>query len=94
MTIHQYVSRFFLVFLLSVSALWQSAVFADDMQVNINTASAEEIAETVKGIGMTKAQAIVEYREQNGAFQSLDQLLEVKGIGEKTLEKNREALTL
>ena len=94
MTIHQHVSRFFLIFLLSISALWQTAVFADEMQVNINTASAEEIAEAVKGIGITKAKAIVEYREQHGTFQSLDELIEVKGIGEKTLEKNRDALTL
>ena len=63
-------------------------------QVDINTASAQEIASALKGIGIKKAQAIVEYREQHGDFASADDLLEVKGVGEKTLEKNRDDIQL
>ena len=59
--------------------------------VNINAASADEIYEvlTGKGIGPKKAQAIVDYRTEHGAFQTVEDLLEVSGIGEKTLEKIR-----
>ena len=62
-------------------------VFAEP--VNINTASSEEIAAALKGIGMSKASAIVRYREDNGAFSDVEQLLDIKGIGSKTLEKIR-----
>ena len=43
---------------------------------------------------MVKAQAIIDYRESNGEFLTVDELTEVKGIGEKTLEKNRDILTV
>lgn len=62
--------------------------------VNINTASAEELQKSLKGIGKVKAQAIVDYRTTNGPFTTVDQLLEVKGIGKGTLDKNRERITL
>lgn len=62
--------------------------------VNINTADAEQLQKSLKGIGKVKAEAIVEYRNTNGAFTSVDQLLEVKGIGKATLEKNRDKITL
>lgn len=62
--------------------------------VNINTASADQLAEALNGIGPHKAQAIVDYREAHGAFTSVDDLLKVKGIGEKMLAKNREYLLL
>lgn len=62
--------------------------------LSINQASAESLATSLNGIGLAKAQAIVEWREQHGEFTSLEQLLEVKGIGEKTLERNRNKLTL
>ena len=58
--------------------------------VNINTADAQTIAESLKGIGLSKAQAIVAWRESNGKFSDLETLQEVKGIGAKTLEKNKE----
>lgn len=61
--------------------------------VNINTASADAIAATIKGIGPKKADAIVAYRDSHGPFKSVDDLLAVKGIGEKTLEENRARLT-
>lgn len=53
--------------------------------VSLNHATAEEL-ETLPGIGPKKAQAIVDYRDAHGSFQSYDQLLEVDGIGEATLE--------
>ena len=57
-------------------------------QIDINTASAEQLT-GLKGIGAKKAEAIVHYREENGAFTSPEGLLEVKGIGAATLEKNK-----
>ena len=62
--------------------------------VNINTATAEEIAESLNGIGVKKAQAIVEYREQYGPFQSREAISEVKGIGHKTIERNKKDILL
>jgi competence protein ComEA len=57
--------------------------------VNINTASASEIAEALNGIGSSKAQAIVEYREAYGEFSRADEIVFVRGIGESTYEKNK-----
>ena len=57
--------------------------------VNVNTASAEEIAENLKGIGPSKARLIVEYRQANGAFAHVDELVNLKGIGIKTIDLNR-----
>ena len=64
------------------------------LMVNINNASAEEIADVMTGIGLKKALTIVEYREKTGAFRTIDDLLSVKGIGPATLEKNRHKLKL
>jgi competence protein ComEA len=61
--------------------------------VNINTADAEQLS-TLQGIGPEKAAAIIHYREQMGPFKSLDELLNVSGIGAKTLEKNRSLIRL
>ena len=49
----------------------------------------EEIAESLKGVGLSKAQAIVAYREANGAFTHVDELVNVKGIGVRTVDQNR-----
>jgi competence protein ComEA len=54
-------------------------------KVNINTATVEQLT-TLPGVGEAIAQAIVDYRDNNGAFRSADDLLQVKGIGEKKLE--------
>ncbi len=57
--------------------------------VNINTATAQELADFLPGIGIVKAESIVAYREAIGGFKSVDELIEVQGIGESTLEKIR-----
>ncbi len=63
--------------------------FAVAGPVNINTADAEAIAAELKGVGLSKANAIVEYRKKHGPFQSPGDLSLVKGIGERTVEINR-----
>jgi competence protein ComEA len=67
---------------------------ADSRKLNINTADEAALQGHMIGIGATKAKAIVQYREENGPFSSVDDLLEVKGIGVKTLEKSRDSLTV
>ena len=62
--------------------------------VNINQASAYEIATSLNGVGSVKALAIVEYRSNNGSFKTVEDLALVKGIGQKTIEKNREDILL
>ena len=62
--------------------------------VNVNSASAEEIAEALKGVGMSKAAAIVTYRDENGPFKHVDELVNVKGIGIRTIDINREYILL
>ncbi|HDZ57149.1 MAG TPA: helix-hairpin-helix domain-containing protein [Pseudomonas xinjiangensis] len=64
------------------------------VSVNINSASAAEIAETLQGIGSAKAEAIVAFRDANGSFESVEALSEVKGIGQATIEKNRQRIAL
>lgn len=63
------------------------ALAAEPMTVNINTADAATLA-SLNGIGESKAEAIIVYREANGPFESVEQLVEVKGIGSRTVEKN------
>ena len=63
-------------------------------QVNINSASAIDIANALKGIGLKTAEAIVAYREANGAFESLESITMVKGVGGKTLKKNSARILL
>ncbi|MBV7388334.1 ComEA family DNA-binding protein [Pasteurellaceae bacterium TAE3-ERU1] len=67
---------------------------ATSQKVHLNSASATELQQALSGIGAKKAQAIVEYREQNGNFISIDQLEDVKGIGKATVDKNRHVLAL
>jgi competence protein ComEA len=57
--------------------------------VNINTADADTIAAELDGVGLAKAQAIVDYRKKHGPFRSVDDLSLVKGIGDRTVEINR-----
>ncbi|MEB0041530.1 MULTISPECIES: helix-hairpin-helix domain-containing protein [unclassified Pseudomonas] len=59
-------------------------------KINLNTADAETLQKELSGIGSAKANAIVAYREANGEFATVDELLEVKGIGKAILDKNRD----
>ena len=63
------------------------------VRVNLNTATEEELV-TLPGIGPSYAKRIVEYREKNGPFKRVEDLLNVQGIGEKTLEKIRDKVTV
>lgn len=67
---------------------------ANAAPVNINSASAQEIADALNGVGEKKAAAIVTYREQNGRFESVEDLTKVRGIGEKTVQRNRSDILL
>jgi len=79
--------------LAAVAALtFSSLTFASP--VNINTATASEISEALSGIGMVKAQAIVDYRTTNGLFSSADQITMVNGIGDSTYEKVKQDVLL
>lgn len=62
-------------------------------KININQADREELTE-LNGIGEAKAQAIITFREENGPFTSIDQLTEVPGIGEKSLENMKDQISL
>lgn len=60
-------------------------------KINLNYASQDEIEE-LNGIGPSKAQAIIQYREENGLFQTIEDVLNVSGIGEKTLENMKDSI--
>jgi competence protein ComEA len=67
-------------------------ISGDQVQVNINEADAATIADILVGIGVSRAAAIVEYREEHGDFTSLEQLIEVKGVGEATVFNNKDRI--
>jgi competence protein ComEA len=62
--------------------------------VNLNTATAEQLAMGLTGVGLKRAEAIVELRTKLGGFTDVNQLLQVKGIGPRMLELNRERIQL
>ena len=64
-----------------------------DTRVNLNTAGKEELM-TLTGIGETRAQAIIDYRQEHGPFASTEDLMQVDGIKEKTWEKIKEEITV
>ncbi|RUO38404.1 competence protein ComE [Aliidiomarina shirensis] len=85
---------------------YESATYADTLRymqeqretqskkVNINSASAEELAAALRGVGKARAQAIIKLREELGQFTDVEQLLQVRGLGVKVLNDNREKITL
>lgn len=75
------------VLLLCLALLSPPLAWADP--VNINSADAATLARELKGIGPTRAEAIVAYRTKNGAFRSIDELALVKGIGQRVIDQNR-----
>ena len=76
-----------LLIVVAVLVFFSQAAFAEP--VNVNNASAELIAENLEGVGITKARAIVAYRNANGPFATLEDLTQVTGIGPRTIEANR-----
>ncbi len=62
--------------------------------VNINTADAETLASAINGVGIKKAREIIAYREQNGPFDTVEDLSKVSGIGSQTVERSRANLTV
>ncbi|EGS1684335.1 helix-hairpin-helix domain-containing protein [Enterobacter cloacae subsp. cloacae] len=66
----------------------------DGTRVSINTASAEDLARVMNGVGLKKAQAIVSYREEYGPFKTVDDLRQVPGMGSSLVERNLSHLTL
>ena len=85
----------FQTLLLSCALLFAPLGIANDAEsINLNTATAEEIARVLVGVGAAKAKAIVEYREANGGFQDVYELENVKGIGERTVTLNEARIRL
>lgn len=93
-------SLFMLVFGLVFLAFTEQSVADDKVPVtttnvvNVNTASAQQLAAALRGVGERRAQAIVAYRDQHGPFTDIEQLLEVKGIGSSTLQQNKALIVL
>lgn len=87
-----------LLFILAapLSNAWaaENTAFSQLQSVNINTADAEQIAAGLNGIGLKKARTIVEWRKQHGPFTDVNELLKIKGVGQKTLSKNSDRITL
>lgn len=61
--------------------------------ININTAD-QEMLMSIKGIGEKRAQAIIDYRKEHGPFKSIDELAEIKGLGQFIIDNNRESLVV
>lgn len=76
----------------AIALLACGAAFAAE-PVNINTADAQTLADAINGVGLQRAEAIVSYREKNGPFKSVNELVQVRGVGEKSVEKSRDRLT-
>ena len=80
--------------MLLVGLLAAAPATAQPDEVNINTADARTLAEVLQGVGMTRAEAIVEYRQQHGEFADAYDLANVKGIGDRTVELNEARIRL
>ena len=74
-------------------AVKTNETLASMQQININKADAETLA-TLKGIGLDRAAKIIEYREKNGPFQKPEDIMKVKGIGQKIFEQNKNVITI
>ncbi|WP_278600033.1 helix-hairpin-helix domain-containing protein [Clostridium tertium] len=66
---------------------------AEEGIININTASLEEL-QKINGVGEVKAKSIINYREKNGGFKSIDEMKNIEGIGDKTFEKMKDQITI
>ncbi|MBW2594672.1 MAG: ComEA family DNA-binding protein [Deltaproteobacteria bacterium] len=83
----------FLVVFLFVISMVPVALADDGGKLNINTATVEELV-NLKRIGPKYAERIVQYREANGPFVKVEDIMMVKGIGPKTLEVNKDVITV
>lgn len=79
-----------------LAGIWLTALagIAGAGPVNVNTADAETLSAELRGVGLAKARAIVEYREKHGPFKSIEDLALVSGIGDRTIELNRADIRL
>jgi len=76
----------------AVDTALSKAMLLEPLAVNINTASAEEMAESLKGVGIKTAEAIVTFRNDEGLFTSPEAIMAVKGIGDFTFEVNKDVI--
>lgn len=83
-----------LKYLLGAATLLLSLSTLAGEPVDINSANAAALATAIDGVGMKRAEAIVNYRNQHGSFKSVDDLAKVRGISTKTINKNRENLSV
>lgn len=74
-------------------ALWASISVAQTVKVNINTATAEELT-VLKYVGETLSQRIVEYRKEHGAFESPEDIMKVRGVGQRIYDANKDIITI
>jgi competence protein ComEA len=79
---------------LAMVMAFSAPLWAEDAgKINLNKATAAELSQ-LKGIGMKYAEKIVEFRDKNGPFKQVEDLLKVQGIGPKTLKKNKDRITI
>lgn len=83
--------RFFVFLFIIFFTLF--SICSASVKININKAGVEKLME-LKGIGKSYAQRIVEYREKNGPFKEINDLKNIKGIGEKIIIKNKDTISL
>ena len=77
-----------------LAVILAAGAHAEEATVDVNTADAETIARVLDGVGLSKAEAIVRYREEHGRFTDPYDLTEVRGIGDATVEKNEDRIAL
>ena len=72
--------------------LFISSFSLSALALNPNTATVDELADELVGVGPKLAEKIIQYREQNGNFETVDELMDVKGIGSSVIDKNRDQI--
>jgi competence protein ComEA len=85
--------RRFIILLITLALSGFASVLHAEL-LDINTATEAQLADVMDGVGKVKAEAIVQDRDKNGKFKSVDDLERVKGIGKATIEKNRDKITV
>lgn len=90
---HWIFGRLLAAVLILVFAITGAALATDAAKININTAGVEELTQ-LKRIGPKYAEKIVAFRDANGPFKSADELVNVPGIGSKTVEENKDRITV